>query len=27
MDVKHTIDGMLWKTEVTGGWRPFRVWV
>lgn len=25
MDVKHTIDGMLWKTEVTGGWRPFRV--
>lgn len=25
MDVKHTIDGMLWKTEVTGGWRPFRI--
>jgi chemotaxis protein CheY-P-specific phosphatase CheC len=24
VDVKHTIDGMLWKTEVTGGWRPFR---
>jgi hypothetical protein len=24
VDVKHTIDGMMWKTEVTGGWRPFR---
>ena len=24
MDIKHNIDGMLWKTEVTGGWRPFR---
>jgi hypothetical protein len=27
MDIKHNIDGMMWKTEVTGGWRPFRVWV
>ena len=25
MDIKHNIDGMMWKTEVTGGWRPFRV--
>lgn len=24
MDIKHNIDGMMWKTEVTGGWRPFR---
>ncbi len=24
MDIKHNINGMLWKTEVTGGWRPFR---
>jgi hypothetical protein len=24
LSVKHTIEGMVWTTEVTGGYRPKR---